>query len=71
MDQNMLYYCNRLHEYLTANKEPDIEWTCCPKFVCKQSACMECTTIKGEYPHGTWQIKGCINKTLRDQTFVC
>ena len=69
----MLYYSNRIHEYIENNSECDFDIPCGPKYVCKQhqlTGCVKCTTVKGKYPNNKWNIEWCCNIEKDSRMFV-
>lgn len=71
--QNMLYYSNRIHEYLCQNPQHKFEHPCGPKYTCKKhttTACTQCITNLGVYSSKTWNIEWCCNHIKNPKQWI-
>ena len=62
--QNMIYYSNRMHEYMANFPQKRLIYPCGPKYSCikhQKTACMQCTQNKGLYPSNRWKMEWCCN----------
>ena len=71
--QNILYYSNRIHEWIKENRHTKLKYPCGPKYTCKKhqvTSCDECTVVKGEYPQQAWNIEWCCNEIVNPKKWI-
>ena len=57
--QHMLYYNNKIHEYIVKNNS-QIKYPCGPRYICKEHkliACEACITNEGKYSTQLWNTE--------------
>ena len=62
--QHLMFYSNRVQEYIVENPQVNVTAPCGPRYICKEHSrcsCVQCTIHKGKYPSRKWKIEWCCN----------